>query len=90
MTVDNLHCELSSTPDNIPNWWPNYKSAGDSTISSSFTMAYPELDVGRIAYELLGTLYSRFGFTRDEMPYVQDREEGKRVTSQSIMPNKSQ
>lgn len=89
MTVNGqLPCELSPVPDNssAPVWSESYKTASQSSISNKFSTQFDGVDMGKVAYELIGGIYTQFGFNRTQMPYVEDDGRAKRVTFQSIMP----
>jgi hypothetical protein len=52
---------------------------------STYTAAFKDLDLGEVAYQLLGGIYVRFGFNCDQMPYV-DRVQ-KKITRESLFPD---
>jgi len=84
MTIDGIPCTLSSERDNIR--FPRAgekKVAPDSRIDSSFVTPFEQLDVGRVVYELLGQIYTFFGFHESDMPYV-DGNDPKRITPKSM------
>src|SRR5579871_797201 len=91
MTVNgHLPCELSPVPDNssTPVESGSYKTASQSTISSKFSTRFDGIDMAKVAYELLGGIYTKFGFNRTQMPYIEDDGGVKRITFESIMPKK--
>lgn len=55
------------------------KSANGPNLSAEFSVPFTELDIGRIAYELLAGLYVKFGFHENDTPYVQDARRKSRV-----------
>lgn len=87
MTEDGVPCTLSSARDNRP--FPvemgDTRSASDSSLSSTLTVKFTDIDIGIVAYELLGGLYAAFGFNYDEMPYVEHGSGAGRITAKSLM-----
>ncbi len=86
MTVNGLPCELSSVPDGTNTLTPktSFKTASGPKISSEFSIAFAEMDMGRIAYELLAGLYVKFGFHHSDVPYVDGDGTQKRITPESV------
>jgi hypothetical protein len=86
MTEEGVPCTLSSSPDNRP--FPILagftKSAPEATVTSTFTTPFEKIDVGIVAYQLLGGLFVKFGFDYDDMPYVQHDPDGNRITPRSL------
>lgn len=48
---------------------------------------FKDMDLGVVAYDLLGQLYTKFGFNYDQMPYVEKTPSGGRITPESWLPN---
>ncbi len=87
MTEEGVPCTLASGRDNRPflvNWGGRIGSAPDAVISSSFTASFEGIDVGVVAYQLLGELYVKFGFNYEEMPYILHGSDVNRITSESL------
>jgi hypothetical protein len=87
MTEDGVPCKLSPRDDGFSNQislGPLPADARESIISSSFTNDFKEMDPGIVTYELLGRLYSQFGFNFDDMPYVQRDSDANRITPESL------
>ena len=87
MTEDGVPCKLSPRDDggsNPSSWGFQAADARGPVISSSFTTDFKEMDPGIVTYELLGRLYSQFGFNFDDMPYVQRDADARRITPESL------
>ena len=86
MTEEGIPCTLSTARDNRP--FPvglgETKNAPSEIISSAFTTQFESIDIGVVAYHLLGELYVQFGFNYDDMPYVQHDPDGNRITPTSL------
>ena len=65
MTEDGVPCKLSTRDDSGP--YAQFvghgpRDASASTVSSRITLPFDNLDAGNAAYELLGGIYTQFGF----------------------------
>jgi hypothetical protein len=86
MTEEGVPCRLSSYRDNSPSQgFSGYtRDAPGPCISYSFVASLENLDVGVVAYNLLGGLFAEFGFNYDDMPYVGHDSGARRITPDSL------
>lgn len=85
MTINEQPCELYATPDRTTTniFRLTHKTAPGPKIGNQVSTLFADIDLGRVAYELLAGLYVKFGIHTDEIPYVQ-RDNGKpRITPES-------
>ena len=61
------------------------RSAPGSTVESYRDADFDNIDLGLVAYDLLGDLYNKFGFEQSQMPYVERDGEVCRITPTSLL-----
>jgi hypothetical protein len=85
MNVDGLSATLSPIPDMRERPTITERAAPSDAMSIWVNAPFKDIDLGSVAYELLGRFYTKFGFNYDEMPYVQKNKQGNRITPDSLM-----
>ena len=87
MNEDGIPCSLSPIPDNRLRIPMDVHRASSDAISVRVSAPFNNIDLGAVAYDLLGQLYTKFGFNYDQMPYVEKMPSGGRITPESWLPN---
>ncbi len=87
MTVNGKPAILTNAPDNKPHAaiLGETKRAANSNLSTEITSSIDEIESGIAAYQLLGGLYSQFGFDYKQMPYVDRDSQAGRITPKSLL-----
>jgi hypothetical protein len=84
MTVDGHRCILSTGRDSrFPDISARTAEGPDANIESTYIAQFEAIDDGHVTFELLGGLYSMFGFDYSEMPYVD--QQVNRITPESLL-----
>jgi hypothetical protein len=87
MTEDGVPCTLGIGDDrgaNIFRTPGSILSAPGPILESSYTAPFSDLDIGHVVYQLLGGVYVKFGFSYEQMPYLDTAQ--KRITRETLFP----
>jgi hypothetical protein len=87
MNESGITCSLSPHPDNRARLPIDVHSASSDAIAVRVSAPFKDIDLGAVAYDLLGQLYTKFGFNYDQMPYLEKTQNGGRITPESWLPN---